>query len=115
MSMNYDPQIIQYTIQPGDSLWDLADEYNISAEAIVAANPGMDPYNLYTGQVIYIPDDLQPVGAEQFRRFGPGFRRPFRPFFGPRFGRPFFRGPIIIAPPYPYYPCSPYDPYCPYY
>ena len=114
MSMNYGPETIQYTIQSGDSLWDLADEYNTTAETIAAANPGIDPNYLYAGQVISIPGDQ--VNTEQFRRFGPGFRRPFRPF-GPPFRRfrPFFRGPFIVpVPSYPYYPCSPYDPYCPY-
>jgi hypothetical protein len=115
MSMNYDPETIEYTIQSGDSIWDLADEYNTTAEAIVAANPGINPNYLYAGEVIAIPGNQLPVSAEQFRRFGPGFRRPFRRF-GPPFRRfrPFFRGPVIIVPP-PYYPCSPYDPYCPYY
>jgi LysM repeat protein len=110
MSMNYDPEVIQYTLQVGDSIWDLADEFNITAEEIVAANPGIDPNHLYAGQVISIPDES--VNAQQFRRFG-GFGRPFRPFGFRRF-RPFFRGPFIVPVPYPYYPCSPYDPYCPY-
>jgi hypothetical protein len=118
MSMNYGPEIIQYTIQTGDSLWDLADRYNTTAEAIIAGNPGMDPDNLYVGEVISIPDDQQPMSAEQFRRFGPGFGRPFiRPgsgAFGPPFRRfgPFFRGPVVLPVPYPVYPCPPYDPYC---
>jgi hypothetical protein len=117
MSMNFSPETIQYTIQSDDSLWDVADDYNTTIEAIMAANPGIDPNNLYVGQVISVPDDLQSVSAEQFRRFGPGFRRPFfgRPFPFRRFRRPFLREPIIFVEPYPYYPCSPYDPYCPYY
>jgi murein DD-endopeptidase MepM/ murein hydrolase activator NlpD len=99
MSMNYgySPNTIQYTIQSGDSLWDLADEYNTTAEAIAAANPGIDPNNLNVGQVLSIPSDLFPVSAEQFRRFGPGFRHPFfrRRFPFRRFRRPFFREPFF--------------------
>lgn len=101
MSMNYDPDIIQYTIQDGDSLWDLADRYNTTTEAIMAANSGMDPNSLYVGEVISIPNDQLPMSPEQFRRFGPGFGGPFRPGFGrpfrPGFGGPFrpgFRGPF---------------------
>jgi hypothetical protein len=96
MSMNYGPETIQYTIQSGDSLWDLADVYNTTAEAIVAANPGINPNYLYAGEVISIPGDLLPVSAEQFRRFGPGFGRPFfrRRFPFRRFRRPFFREPF---------------------
>jgi hypothetical protein len=96
MSMNYSPKTIQYTIQSDDSIWDLADDYNTTPEAIVAANPGIDPNNLNVGQVLSIPYDLLPVSAEQFRRFGPGFRRPFfrRRFPFRRFRRPFFREPF---------------------
>ncbi len=80
MSINYDPGIIQYMIQPGDTLWDLAGQYGITVEDIMDANPYVDPYNLYVGQVISIPD------PPEFRRpFG--FRRPFR--FRRRFRRPF--------------------------
>jgi len=62
-------------------------------------------------------DDPLPINVAQFRRFGPGFRRPFfgRPFPFRRFGPPSFVEPFLYAAPYPYYPCSPYDPYCPYY
>ena len=78
MSMNYDPGIIQYMIQPGDTLWDLAGQFGTTVEELMAANPYADPYNLYVGQVISIPDPPQ---------FG-------RPFFGrPFFGRPFFGRP----------------------
>jgi LysM repeat protein len=124
MSMNYGSETVQYTIQAGDLLWELADRYNTTDEAIIAANPGMDPNNLYVGEVISIPDDQLPMIPEQFRRFGPRFGRPFRPGFGgpfrpfgPPFRRfgPFFRGPVVFPVPYPTYPCSPYDPYCPYY
>jgi hypothetical protein len=107
MSMNYDyvPNTIQYTIQAGDSLWNLSDQFNIAPEYIMAANPGINLNALNVGQVISIPDNQ--LSAEQFRRFGPGFRRPFfrepfefrRPFFRRRFPfrrfrRPFFREPF---------------------
>ena len=90
MSKNDDPENIQYTIQAGDSLGNLAYEFNTTAETILAANPGITPNNLNVGQVLSIP--VNPVVAEQFRRFGPGFRfrRPFfRPFPFRRFRRPF--------------------------
>jgi LysM repeat protein len=124
MSMNYGPETVQYTIQADDSLWDLADEYNTTAEAIMAVNPGLNPHNLYVGQVISIPGDPMGAGKEQFRRFGPGFRgfrpgfgRPFRPFGFPfRRFRPIYPLPVPMPYPvaYPYY-CPPYDPYCQYY
>ncbi|WP_232696838.1 LysM peptidoglycan-binding domain-containing protein [Brevibacillus daliensis] len=47
--------LFPYAVQPGDSYWRLAQEYGISVDHIVAANPGVDPYQLMIGQTIYIP------------------------------------------------------------
>lgn len=44
-----------YTIIPGDSYFSLARRFNITVEAIAAANPGVDPQNLQIGQQICIP------------------------------------------------------------
>ncbi len=44
-----------YTIKSGDTLYLLAIKYNTTVEAIMAANPGIDPMNLQIGQVICIP------------------------------------------------------------
>ncbi len=44
-----------YTIQPGDSLYTLAQRFNTTIQAITAANPGIDPANLQLGQKICIP------------------------------------------------------------
>ena len=72
MSMNYGPGNIQYTVQAGDSLGNLASVFHTTAETILEANPGITPSNLSVGQVLSIPSDWS-VNAEQFRRFG----RPF--------------------------------------
>lgn len=44
-----------YTIRPGDSLFSLVRRFNTTVQAIVAANPGIDPANLQLGQKICIP------------------------------------------------------------
>ncbi|MEW6182169.1 MAG: LysM domain-containing protein [Bacillota bacterium] len=44
-----------YVIRSGDTFWLLAQCYNTTVEAIQAANPGADPYNLQIGQVVCIP------------------------------------------------------------
>lgn len=46
---------MSYTIRAGDTLYLLANRYNTSVDAIMEANPGIDPYNLRIGQVICIP------------------------------------------------------------
>jgi FOG: LysM repeat len=70
---NYDDgEFFEYTIQAGDTLWNLADEYDISIEEIIDANADLDPNNLYVGQVIYLPGDLDIYASQR-----PG-RRPVR-------------------------------------
>jgi len=44
-----------YTIQPGDTLFALARRFNVTVDAILRANPGIDPNSLRVGQIICIP------------------------------------------------------------
>lgn len=46
-----------YTVQSGDTLFNIAGRYGITIADIVAANPGMDPDRLSIGQRIIIPPD----------------------------------------------------------
>ena len=118
MAMNNGPATFEYVIQPDDTLWELAGEYNTTVEDIMAANN--NPNNLYIGQVIYIPNNDSIEASQRGHGRGPG-RGPGREFDrGREFrrrpeefdrGREFRRRPDA----YPYYPCSPDDPYCPYY
>lgn len=48
-------QLFPYTIQPGDSLFFLAQRFNTTVDTIMSVNPGLNPYNLLIGQVILIP------------------------------------------------------------
>lgn len=79
------PQMVKYTIRAGDTLWNLAEQYNTTIEAIMAANPGIDPDNLQIGQMIMIPDP-----PPWHRGFGPWFR-PWGPWYGPWYGPHFWR------------------------
>ena len=45
----------EYTIRSGDTIYNLAIEFNTTVEAILALNPGINPNNLQIGQVICIP------------------------------------------------------------
>ena len=50
-----------YIIQTGDTFSTLAELYNTSVEAIMAANPGIDPNDLHVGQAICLPALQPPV------------------------------------------------------
>ncbi|WP_432663677.1 LysM peptidoglycan-binding domain-containing protein [Wukongibacter baidiensis] len=45
-----------YYIQPGDTLYALAEKYNTTVRDILIANPMIDPYRLFIGQIICIPE-----------------------------------------------------------
>lgn len=51
------PQGIFWEIAPGDTLFNIARQNNISVQSIIAANPGIDPNNLRVGQFICLPVD----------------------------------------------------------
>jgi uncharacterized protein YkwD len=44
-----------YTVQPTDTLWDIAVAHGISVEALAAANAQVDPKRLQAGQMIFVP------------------------------------------------------------
>lgn len=44
-----------YTIQPGDTFYSIARRFNVSLDALLAANPFTNPDQLYVGQQICIP------------------------------------------------------------
>ncbi|MCS1406999.1 MAG: D-gamma-glutamyl-meso-diaminopimelic acid endopeptidase CwlS [Verrucomicrobia subdivision 3 bacterium] len=49
------PPSLDYKIKPGDRLYSLAREYSSTVDAILGANPGVDPRRLRVGQSIMIP------------------------------------------------------------
>lgn len=57
-----------HTIQPGETLYRITQKYQVSADVICRANPGLSAQNFRTGQVIVIPiteDTLQkPVESQ---------------------------------------------------
>ncbi|HEY8171843.1 MAG TPA: LysM domain-containing protein [Dehalococcoidia bacterium] len=44
-----------YTVQSGDIPVTIAEKFGITVEALIAANPGINPTNLQIGQVLVIP------------------------------------------------------------
>ena len=49
-----------YTIQPGDTFYQIAQRLGLSLQALLAANPQVDPNRLQIGQVICIPIPVVP-------------------------------------------------------
>ncbi len=49
---------IAYTVQPGDTLYLIASDFDVPADAIQAANPGVNFGNLTTGTIIQVPPRL---------------------------------------------------------
>ena len=79
-------------IQPGDTLWSLADWYGVAIDRIAAANPGIDPENLMAGEVIAIPTAQIPQNEQWWGWGGPwggGWRGPWGGYWG---GPPWRRG-----------------------
>lgn len=50
------PGTFSYTIRQGDTFFNLAMRFNTTVDAIMRANPGVNPDNLQIGQVICIPN-----------------------------------------------------------
>lgn len=53
---------VQYVVQPGDSLFTIANMYNVSLQSVIRANPQItNPNQIFPGQVVQVP-----VGAVNF-------------------------------------------------
>ena len=49
------PTGFYYTIRPGDTFFGISNQFGVSIDALLRANPGVDPNNLQIGQIICIP------------------------------------------------------------
>ena len=67
--MNHCPMgTFLYAIQSGDSLWVLAQRYNTNVQTILDMNPGINPNQIYVGQVINlcrVHDYRMPMPSER--------------------------------------------------
>ncbi|MGI6129023.1 MAG: DUF3794 and LysM peptidoglycan-binding domain-containing protein [bacterium] len=53
------PSMRFHVVQPGESLWSIAQRYGVTVEALMAANPSLKhPELLYPGQKVCIPDKV---------------------------------------------------------
>jgi LysM repeat protein len=51
------PEVRYHTVQAGETAWDIAAQYGVTLEALVAANELADPNSLEPGQRLVIPED----------------------------------------------------------
>ena len=49
--------MFSYVIQSGDTLYKIAQRYDVTVQEIIDANPNVNPYNLHVGQIIMVPDN----------------------------------------------------------
>ncbi len=47
-----------YVIKAGDTLWSIAQKHGVSMEALLQANPRLNPDLIYPGHIVYIPCGL---------------------------------------------------------
>ena len=57
------PEVTYHTVQAGETLWDIANRYGVTMEALVAANELSDPDALEPGQRLVIPE-AEDTGGE---------------------------------------------------
>lgn len=55
------PEGNYYIIKSGDTLYRIAEFFNVSLDDLIEANPAIDPYRLFIGQVICVPLATPPV------------------------------------------------------
>jgi peptidoglycan endopeptidase LytF len=59
LAINNDSGVNQYIIQEGDTMWEIANQYNINIEELMDWNPEVDPDNLFIGQVLNVPEQVR--------------------------------------------------------
>ncbi|ATW28101.1 LysM peptidoglycan-binding domain-containing protein [Candidatus Formimonas warabiya] len=53
--------LTQYTIRPGDTLWEIAHRNRTNIETILSYNPGLDANSLQVGKIISLPRAAGPA------------------------------------------------------
>ena len=59
-SDNYDDDAVRYTVQSGDSLWEIGKRFSVDYRILARVNRIANPEDLAVGQIILIPKDSTP-------------------------------------------------------
>jgi LysM repeat protein len=62
----------EYTVQPTDTLWDIAATHGITVNALIAANKLADPRLLRPGQTLWVPALPPAIAAPSAKAISPG-------------------------------------------
>jgi len=65
---NGDSSVVIHTVQKGESLWDIAQQYRLSLDSISSLNNLHKPDSLYIGQEIKIPIEKNETGQEEINK-----------------------------------------------
>lgn len=58
------PTPFEYTVKSGDTLGGIAEQFNVALDALMLANPGVDPNAMHIGETLKIPSNQKNASGE---------------------------------------------------
>jgi LysM repeat protein len=58
------PELTYHTVQAGDTVWGIAEQYGVTLDVLIAANELTDPNRLQPGDRLVIPNDEDTAGED---------------------------------------------------